>query len=534
MGTAGMKNVGLVVLAVAVLVMGWRLVEVTREKTSIEEQARTRSGELQVRLEASGDALEQVQRTHDIAVESMQTLEAELVQERAGRAAAVAAEGALIAKYVDLENALAERRASDKQREGRLQTLRATHEELASEQDRLMAERDRFATELQSARSISSAENTRLSAELRKAHSRVDQLVAERDDMREKLEAVTVEREELRTRAIELENAGDGTRDELARVRKSLAKERDGATALSVQLTRERSEKSRIEQENEGRLHTLRATHEELASERDRLMAERDRFATELQSTRSISSAENTRLSAELRKALSRVDQLVAERDDLRTRAVELETAGDGTRDELAHVRKSLAKERDGAAALSVQLAHERTEKSRIEQENLEVLAKFDTMERKRSDLRAEFEAMANERRRLALRLNELEGATATLRRTASTAAGELGRAQSMAADLNTRYEKLLTEKATLNHLNEAQLTEIERIRVALEDAQRDVARLTNAHGIYTIKEGDSLSTVAAFFYANGNYWPRIAEANRFLIGDNPDLIFAGMVLIIP
>ena len=72
MGTAGMKNAGLVVLAVAVLVMGWRLVEVTREKTSIEEQARTRSGELQVRLEASGDALGQVQRAHDIAVERMQ------------------------------------------------------------------------------------------------------------------------------------------------------------------------------------------------------------------------------------------------------------------------------------------------------------------------------------------------------------------------------------------------------------------------------------------------------------------------------
>ena len=427
MGSAGMKNAGLVVLAVAVLVMGWRLVEVTREKTSIEEQARTRSGELQVRLDASGDALEQVQRAHDKAVERMQTLEAELVQERAGRAAAVAAEEALIAKYAELENAFAERRASDKQREGRLQTLRATHEELASERDRLMAERDRFATELQSARSISSAENTRLSAELRKAHSRVDQLVAEHDDMREKLEAVTVEREELRTRAIELETAGDGTRDELARVRKSLAKERDGAAALSAQLTRERSEKSRNEQENEGRLRTLRATHEELASERDRLIAERDRFATDLQSARSISSAENTRLSAELRKAHSRVDQLVAERDDLRTRAVELENAGDGTRDELARVRKSLAKERDGATALSVQLTHERSEKSRIEQENREVLAKFDTIERKRSDLRAEFEAMANERRRLILRLNELDGATAALRRTASTAAGELG-----------------------------------------------------------------------------------------------------------
>ena len=63
----------------------------------------------------------------------MQELEAEFVQEQAGRAAAVAAEEALIAKYAELENALAERRASDKQREGRLQTLRATHEELASE-----------------------------------------------------------------------------------------------------------------------------------------------------------------------------------------------------------------------------------------------------------------------------------------------------------------------------------------------------------------------------------------------------------------
>ena len=214
-------------------------------------------------------------------------------------------------------------------------------------------------------------------------------------------------------------------------------------------------------------------------------MAERDRFATELQSARSISSAENARLSAELRKAHSRVDQLVAERDDmrekleavtvereeLRTRAIELENVGDGTRDELARVRKSLAKERDGAAALSVQLTRERSEKSRIEQENRELLAKFDTIERKRSDLRAEFEAMANERRRLILRLNELEGTTFALRQTASTTAGELGRAQSMAADLNTRYEKLLTEKATLNHLNDARLTEIERIRVALEDA---------------------------------------------------------------
>ena len=151
-----------------------------------------------------------------------------------------------------------------------------------------------------------------------------------------------------------------------------------------------------------------------------------------------------------------------------------------------------------------------------------------------RDDAREELEAATRERGRLALRLDELEGAAVALRRTVSTTAGELGRAQSKAVELTARYGKLLTEKATLDHLNEARLAEFERIRLALEDAQSDVARLTNARGIYTVKEGDSLSIVAAFFYANGNDWPCIVAANRFLIGDNPDLIFEGMVLIIP
>ena len=77
-------------------------------------------------------------------------------------------------------------------------------------------------------------------------------------------------------------------------------------------------------------------------------------------------------------------------------------------------------------------------------------------------------------------------------------------------------------------------VTEIERIRVALEDAQRDVARLTNATEFTPLRRATPYPPSPRFFYANGNYWPRIAEANRFLIGDNPDLIFAGMVLIIP
>ena len=494
MGTVGMKHAGLVVLMVVVVVLGWRLAEVTREKTSIEERARTRSEELRARLETAGDSLEQARNAHDVVAERAQELEAEVARERSGRAAAEAAEEALAAGRAALEEVLAERSAEDERREERLEALgaelarmRATHEELARERERLEAERERFATELRTARSTGRAEHTRLATELSGAREEAERLAVERDDSREELEAVETEREELVRRAGEFESAGVHAREELALARVRLAKERDGAAALSARLESERTERGRIEEE-----------HRALTVKLEAAEAERERFATELRTVRSAGRAEHTRLATELSRAREKAERLAVERDDARE---ELE-AVEAEREELALARVRLAKERDGAAALSA--------------------------------LRAALEAVTRERGRLALRLDELEGAAVALRRTVSTTAGELGRAQSKAVELTARYGKLLTEKATLDHLNEARLAELERIRLALEDAQSDVARLTNARGIYTVKEGDSLSIVAAFFYANGNDWPRIVAANRFLIGDNPDLIFEGMVLIIP
>lgn len=264
--------------------------------------------------------------------------------------------------------------------------------------------------------------------------------------------------------------------------------------------------------------------------------------------TREKTSGEHARLATELNQARTRIDELAAEvdrsheqleavaaeREKSRMRTIELERASTRARDKLVGVRATLAKERADAAALGQELAHAQAEKSRVEQESRKLRAQLDVAERRRSKIKAELAAMTHARERVAVRLNELEGTVAALRRMVSTTAGELGRAQSKAADLTTQYERVLTDKEALNHLSEARLQEIERIRVALENAQSEVARLTNARGIYTVKESDSLSIIAAFFYANGNYWPRIMEANSFLIGDDPDLIFEGMVLIIP
>ncbi len=50
----------------------------------------------------------------------------------------------------------------------------------------------------------------------------------------------------------------------------------------------------------------------------------------------------------------------------------------------------------------------------------------------------------------------------------------------------------------------------------------------------YTVKAGDSLSKIAKEVYGDAGKWKQIYEANKALIGNNPDLIKPGQVLTIP
>jgi nucleoid-associated protein YgaU len=50
----------------------------------------------------------------------------------------------------------------------------------------------------------------------------------------------------------------------------------------------------------------------------------------------------------------------------------------------------------------------------------------------------------------------------------------------------------------------------------------------------YTVKKGDSLSKIAKRVYGDAQQWRRIYEANRAIIGENPDLIQPGQALKLP
>jgi hypothetical protein len=50
----------------------------------------------------------------------------------------------------------------------------------------------------------------------------------------------------------------------------------------------------------------------------------------------------------------------------------------------------------------------------------------------------------------------------------------------------------------------------------------------------YMVRPGDSLSKIAGVYYGNIHLWPRIYEANREVVGANPNLIQPGQILVIP
>ena len=50
----------------------------------------------------------------------------------------------------------------------------------------------------------------------------------------------------------------------------------------------------------------------------------------------------------------------------------------------------------------------------------------------------------------------------------------------------------------------------------------------------YVVQKGDCLWNIAKKFYGNGNKWPTIYEANKSVIGKNPNLIYPGQKYVIP
>jgi nucleoid-associated protein YgaU len=284
------------------------------------------------------------------------------------------------------------------------------------------------------------------------------------------------------------------TRSELDTDRKALAEVKAAAETANKALA-----EARLATDGAARL----LVETRAAAEADRKAAA-DAQSAAATAGRALEEARSTVTASEARLAeLERDSKLRDEKSRVLAQTVEERTA------EVNRTRSELAKTTDAARQTQAEL-----------QQSLD-------------QARASQQSAAAERDALSAELAAVRARASAIERELQQNTGNLEQEQKRASDLTDRLAAAVGEQSKLRTSTDAQRSEIAAISAALADAQAKVARLTGARGIYTVQDGDSLSSIALFFYRNAYRWPGIAQANKHLI-NHPDRIFPAMVLIIP
>ncbi len=88
----------------------------------------------------------------------------------------------------------------------------------------------------------------------------------------------------------------------------------------------------------------------------------------------------------------------------------------------------------------------------------------------------------------------------------------------------------------TLKEYREIKVRQVKVDKKGVASVEKNESRVDNSvkPKTYTVKSGDCLFNIAKKLYGSGSQYTKIYNANKKLIGGNPNLIYPGQVLTIP
>ena len=227
------------------------------------------------------------------------------------------------------------------------------------------------------------------------------------------------------------------------------------------------------------------------------------------------------------------ISSLKNELEAARKQLAEARSQATITDKQLAQARDAVDTERKAAGETKTELEQVRVVIVQRERQIEERVAEVKSLQAQLNVAQAAERSAAAERDTISAEASGLRQQLAAVDSKLKESGSNLQDEQKRASDLTDRLAAVIKEQSSLKQISESQRAELAAIAAALADAQAKVARLTGARGIYTVQDGDSLSSIALYFYRNAYRWPGIAKANSHLI-NHPDRIFPAMVLIIP
>lgn len=190
--------------------------------------------------------------------------------------------------------------------------------------------------------------------------------------------------------------------------------------------------------------------------------------------------------------------------------------------------------------------------RSQLEAELGELRRKSEDLTAERNRLQAELETVRQESDRLQSRLKTTEQTLTAAHQERDRLNGQLNAAKTAQDQLQNELEQARQEKETLTQTVSQLQSQLEAVRQELAETRQALdttrqehtnlgvklkdteAELEKArHRTYTVKPGDSLSSIAQRLYGDPDRWTEILEANRDTL-TNPDALESGMVLKIP
>jgi chromosome segregation ATPase len=363
-------------------------------------------------------------------------------------------------------------------------------------------------------------------------------------DMEGMAQSLRTQRVSFEKQITTLNQALEASRAEVALVRQENGVLRGKFSSASQETDRARAELG----EAKAKLTEATQKLEDLRNKLGAATGQQQESAAAAQTLRTENAALRQQLSARQSEAESLRKQLEETRaqsaqavSEAGKRAADLESQLVSVTAERDEARAALQGRTTQIGALKAQLAGRESEVGKLSQQLKQAEAEAGQLAAAKQSLDQQLEALKGQERDCVRRAQALEAeGTATKQRLADLAnrvppeqggQATLRGAQERAAKVNADY--LALREQTTKGRDGALRSKMDRLWRQLVDAQALVAQLEAAHGLYTVRPGVTVSTIAAAFYGDGGRWPEIVKANAHVLED-PDRIVPGMVLVIP